>query len=200
MSVVEALPCQPAAVDIKFKNVSPDLNVSTPAGVREYFPRLAQHFNLSEGAPLKVRRPGCGVHARCLLRSRPTAQLPWTCMVPLQLAQPLAPGGPLQLDDDVFRSSTTWPCPTDTGIDVTCGIQVNYPTAEAALAGKGGTVGQFGFDISTQDVPEGQLDAALKTLAAASGAHALQSEGPFVWAGLVLGAPSACLAAAPSSV
>lgn len=77
----------------------------------------------------------------------------------------------LQLDDDVYRSSTSWPCPTDAGVEVTCGIQINYPTAEAALAGTDGTVGQFGFSVDTEGLSKGQLKATLKTLAAAAGEH-----------------------------
>ncbi len=46
---------------------------------------------------------------------------------------PLPPGNPLppthpptpQLDDEAFRSSTQWPCPTEAGAKVTCEVQVS---------------------------------------------------------------------------
>lgn len=57
-------------------------------------------------------------------------------------------------------------------MEVTCNVQINYPTAEAALEGRGGTVGQFGYSLETQGVPQDQLEATLQTLAAAAGAHA----------------------------
>lgn len=85
----------------------------------------------------------------------------------------------------MYRSSTSWPCPTDSGVEVTCNVQINYPTAEAALAGKGGTVGQFGYSIETADVPKGKLQAVLRTLAVAAGALCYRSntEGLCVWQG-----------------
>ncbi|KAI7839559.1 hypothetical protein COHA_006686 [Chlorella ohadii] len=109
-------------VSVKFKGVSPDLNISTPAGVEQYFPGLAQHFNLSSNTPL-------------------------------------------ELNDEAFRSSTQWPCPTEAGAKVTCEVQINYPSAEAALAGKGGTVGQLIFSFKTADIKKGQLEATVQTLA-----------------------------------
>ncbi len=47
--------------------------------------------------------------------------------------------------------------------------QINYPSAEAALAGKGGTVGQLIFSFKTEDIKKGQLEATVQTLADVAG-------------------------------
>lgn len=64
---------------------------------------------------------------------------------------------------------------------MTCEVQINYPSAEAALAGKGGTVGQLIFSFKTADIKKGQLEATVQTLADVAGERKGGNAAEEVW-------------------